>query len=171
MAEQSGETPAKPTANDRSGTRSTASGGTRAKGASPPRTSRSSHSRESQQADGESGAAAHDAPPDDSSRQSSDYYDVETSGRDAMRVVRENPMASLFIFGAIVVGGGLLLHTLNQHSRANGGAPGLSAGVFGPKTGETLVRLREAAIGFALAKVVESIDSNFPGFRDHFERA
>jgi hypothetical protein len=105
--------------------------------------------------------------------------DVEEMGHDAMRVATAYPLASILALGAVVIGGSMLVASLMQDDGSDGGSGdsgrpmGLksAANGLGPKGTETLIRVRDAAFTFILAKTVEMVDEMYPGFREHFDRA
>jgi len=110
-------------------------------------------------------------------------YVRDTNGddmsRDASDVAVANPMTSLLLLGAVIVGGSLLVAAMLDGDTPSGAsserprALGLSSAVsgLGPKGTETLNRLRDAAFSFALAKAVDAADDIWPGFREHYERS
>ena len=100
-------------------------------------------------------------------------HDIDDVVRDAVAVVRDNPLVVLLVFGGVILGGAAVIASLRQGGTESreGSGMGTAHRVMGAKTHESLGRMREAAFSFALAKVIDSIDSNFPGFRDHFERS
>lgn len=105
--------------------------------------------------------------------------DVRQMGQDAADTARANPLTSLFVLSAVVVGGGIVVAALVRNS----GRPGFSqetprvvglsssATGIGRKGTETLSRIRDAAFSLALSKAVQAVDDIFPGFREHYERA
>jgi hypothetical protein len=100
-------------------------------------------------------------------------HEIDDVVRDAVAVVRDNPVVALLVIGGVVLGGAAVVAGLRQggsHSREVSGM-GSAQHILGPKTHETLDRMRQAAFSFALAKVIDSIDHNFPGFREHFEKS
>lgn len=105
---------------------------------------------------------------------------AEQMGKDAVGVVRDYPVGTLLVVGAVLIGGSLLVAALTDHDRAP--ARGADSAVqsfslasaakgLGPKSIETLTRLRDAAFSFALAKAIDAAEDMFPGFREHFEKA
>jgi hypothetical protein len=88
------------------------------------------------------------------------------------------PVAPLLVLGAVVIGGGILVAAMLRHDGPEDGLGEfrrprrLSAAVsgVGPRVAETLGRVRDAAISFALTKAIDTVDDIFPGFRDHYER-
>jgi hypothetical protein len=104
--------------------------------------------------------------------------DAERMGRDAMQTVTAHPVASLLLLGAAVIGGGLLLAAMSDKGGSDAGSTesdstlGLASAVssLGPKGAETLNRIRDAAVSFALSRAVDTVDEIFPGFREHYER-
>jgi hypothetical protein len=88
------------------------------------------------------------------------------------------PVAPLLVLGAVVIGGGILVAAMLRHDGPEDGLgefrrpKRLSAVVsgVGPRVAETLSRVRDAAISFALTKAIDTVDDMFPGFRDHYER-
>jgi len=103
-------------------------------------------------------------------------HDGRQMARDAVGTVKEFPIASLLIAGSVVVGGGLLIARLLRNEGASDGSRAqslfgaLSEG-WGPKTTETVTRLKDAVFAVALMKAVDALEDSFPGFREHFERA
>jgi len=59
------------------------------------------------------------------------------------------------------------------HGTKSTGTFRLSSAVdgLGPKGADALSRMRDAAVAFALAKAVATVEEVFPGFKEHFERA
>lgn len=99
-------------------------------------------------------------------------HDVDDVVRDAMAIVRDNPLVVLLVFGGVVLGGAAVVASLRQGgSGSSEGGMSTPRNLIDAKTYETLGRMRQAAFSFALAKVVDSIDHNFPGFREHFEKS
>ena len=104
--------------------------------------------------------------------------DPRQMGRDALDTATAYPVASLLVLSAVVIGGSLviaaMLHDDASESGPTGGRRpiGLASAAhgLGPKGTETLIRIRDAAFGFALAKAVETAEQLFPGFREHYER-
>lgn len=105
-------------------------------------------------------------------------HDAEEIGSDAARAVGANPLTSLLLLGAVVIGGSLLVAAMLDNDAPEDSAGeshrfmGLTSAAsgLGPKGTETLNRIRDAAISFALAKAVETADEVWPGFREHYER-
>lgn len=111
--------------------------------------------------------------------QAADYvrdHSAEEMGRDAMSYARAYPIGSLLAFGAIVIGGSMLLAAMVDDDQVASDSDqhtprGLSSAVGGfAKSSETLDRLRDAAFGFALAKAVEAADELWPGFKEHYDK-
>lgn len=91
--------------------------------------------------------------------------------------VERFPVVPLLVLGAVVIGGGILVAAMLRHDERDGlgefrSPRRLSAAVsgVGPRVAETLGRVRDAAISFALTKAIDTVDDIFPGFRDHYER-
>jgi hypothetical protein len=88
------------------------------------------------------------------------------------------PVASLLVLGAVVIGGGILVATMLRDRGSDDGLGEFrkprrfAAAVtgMGPRVAETVSRIRDAALSFALAKAIDTVDDMFPGFRDHYER-
>ena len=89
-------------------------------------------------------------------------------------------VAPLLVLGAVVIGGGILVAAMLRHDGPEDGLGEfsrprrLSAAVrsgMGPRVAETLSRVRDAAISFALTKAIDTVDDMFPGFRDHYDRS
>lgn len=104
-------------------------------------------------------------------------HDAEEMGRDVMHAVTVHPVASLLMLSAVVIGGSMLVAAMLQgdgrdatDSRRPRGLVSTAASGLGPKGAETLSRIRDAALGFAVAKAVDTINDMFPGFREHYER-
>jgi len=103
-------------------------------------------------------------------------HDARAMADDAIHTARQYPFASLFIAGAVVVGGGLLVARLMHDSSGREGPRGrslyetMSQG-WGPKTTETVTRLRDAVFSVALLKAVDALEDAVPGFREHFDKA
>ena len=105
-------------------------------------------------------------------------HDAEDMGRDVVRAATTYPVASLLVLSAVVIGGSMLFAAMLQdHGDADssGASPRpmrLASAVsgLGPRGTETLSRIRDAAVGFALDKAVARVDGMFPGFREHYER-
>jgi ElaB/YqjD/DUF883 family membrane-anchored ribosome-binding protein len=102
-------------------------------------------------------------------------HDVEDMGRDAMDAASAHPVASLLVLSAVVIGGSLLVASMLRDDGPDSGEShrpmGLASAAIGlgPKGTETLTRIRDAAMSFALAKAVEAADEIWPGFREHYE--
>ena len=104
--------------------------------------------------------------------------DARQMGRDAMDAATAHPVASLLLLSAVVIGGSFVVAALLKDGGPEGKAPdgrrpmGLASAAhgLGPKGTETLMRIRDAAFGFALARAVDTAEQLFPGFRDHYER-
>lgn len=104
--------------------------------------------------------------------------DAGDMAEDALDTVREHPIPSLLVLGAVVVGGGLLIASLlaegdGDADNADGTKSLLSAAAngLGPKANATIIRMRDAAFNMALTKAVDAVEEMFPGFREHFEKA
>jgi hypothetical protein len=102
--------------------------------------------------------------------------DVQEMGRDAINAAKAYPLASLLVLGAVVIGGSILVATLfddDLHSDWSRKSLGLSSAAsgLGPKGKENVIRIRDAAFGFALAKAVEMADNMWPGFKEHYDKA
>jgi hypothetical protein len=105
-------------------------------------------------------------------------HDAEDMGRDVMRAATTYPVASLLVLSAVVIGGSMLVATmLRDNGHADSSGPSrrpmrLASAVsgLGPRGTETLSRIRDAAVNFALDKAVDRVDGMFPGFREHYER-
>jgi hypothetical protein len=94
---------------------------------------------------------------------------------DATDYVRHNPVTSLLVLGAVVIGGSMLVAAMLRDDRpasASGTSMALASAAhgLGPRGTEVLSRIRDAAFSFALAKVVDTVEEMFPGFREHYER-
>ena len=93
-------------------------------------------------------------------------------GRDAVELAQDNPVATLLIASAIVIGGGLLVarivHELNRSDGAERHSTSLVSG-WGPQATHTISQIRDAVFGLALMKAVDSLERTFPGFREHFD--
>lgn len=96
-------------------------------------------------------------------------HDAQQMGRDALDTAKEYPVASLAILAAVVIGGGLVVGAMLRDPQS-GGAQHLASGL-GPKTTDTLSKMRDAAYSLVLAKAVDAVEEMFPGFRQHFEKA
>jgi hypothetical protein len=119
--------------------------------------------------------------PQETIRDAADYVrdtDARQMGRDAMHAATASPVTSLLIVSAVVIGGSLLVAAMMRNERTDSDdntgrrrPMGLSpARGLGPKGTETLIRIRDAALGFAMAKAIDSADQIFPGFREHYDR-
>ena len=103
-------------------------------------------------------------------------HDARAMADDAIHTARQYPLASLFIAGAVVVGGGLVVARLLHSNSGPEGPRGqslyetMSQG-WGPKTTETVTRLRDAVFSVALFKAVVALEDALPGFREHFDKA
>ena len=101
-------------------------------------------------------------------------HDVEDMGRDAMDAASAHPVASLLVLSAVVIGGSLLVAAMLRDDGPDSGEShrprGLASAAtgLGPKGTETLTRIRDAAMSFALAKAVDAADEIWPGFREHY---
>lgn len=97
-------------------------------------------------------------------------------GLDAMNVARQYPVTSIIAFGALVVGGSMLVAAMLDEDQTSGSSSGsplrLSSAVssLGPKGSETVTRIRDAAVQFALDKIVEAADELWPGFKQKYEK-
>jgi ElaB/YqjD/DUF883 family membrane-anchored ribosome-binding protein len=94
---------------------------------------------------------------------------------DATDYVRNNPVTSLLVLGAVVIGGSLLVAAMLREDRpesVSGASMALASAAhgLGPRGTETLSRIRDAAFSFALDKIVDTVEEMFPGFRQHYER-
>jgi hypothetical protein len=102
-------------------------------------------------------------------------HDVQQIGSDAMQAAKAYPIASVIALGAVVLGGGMLLAALLREEAAGGSSrPSLfvsAADGLGPKATGTIIKMRDAAVGFALARAVDALEDKFPGFREHFEKS
>ena len=105
--------------------------------------------------------------------------DAEDMGRDVMRAATAYPVASLLVFGAVVIGGSMLVAAMLRDDGSaddEGQSPrrpmrlASAASGLGPRGTEALGRIRDAAFGFALGKAVDRLEEMFPGFREHYER-
>jgi hypothetical protein len=104
--------------------------------------------------------------------------DPRQMGGDLMNRAATYPLASVLIVSALVIGGGYLVATMMRDEGVDrevtgGRRPrGLSSvtSAFGPKGHETLAKIRDAAVSFAMAKAVDTAEQIFPGFREHFDR-
>lgn len=151
----------------------------RAKEATPVRDETDARSSVPETPEEEASAAATDAQTGgDHIREAAVYlreHDFDDVVRDAVDVVRHNPVVVLLVFGGVILGGAAVVASLRQQqgrTQSHEGAGTVTAHhVIGAKTHETLGRMREAAFSFALAKVIDSIDNNFPGFREHFDKS
>ena len=94
-------------------------------------------------------------------------------GREAVEIAQDNPLATLLVASAIVIGGGLLVARIVREVNRSGGTERSSstslASGWGPKATHTISQLRDAAFGLALMKAVDSLERTFPGFREHFD--
>ena len=94
-------------------------------------------------------------------------------GRDAVELAQDNPVATLLIASAIVIGGGLLVarivHDLNRSDEADRHSSASLVSGWGPKATHTISQIRDAVFGLALMKAVDSLERTFPGFREHFD--
>jgi hypothetical protein len=101
--------------------------------------------------------------------------DVEDMGRDARDAASAHPVASLLVLGAVVIGGSLLIASMLRDDGPNSGKSHRPMGLASAATGlgsrgtETLTRIRDAAMSFALGKAVDAVDEIWPGFREHYE--
>ena len=101
----------------------------------------------------------------------------EMSG-DLMNRAAAYPLASVLIVSGLVIGGGFLVATMLRDEGADGEVAGVRrprglssvTSSLGPKGQETLTRIRDAAVSFAIAMAVDTAEQIFPGFREHFER-
>ena len=94
-------------------------------------------------------------------------------GRDAVELAQDNPVATLLVASAIVIGGGLLVarivHDLNRADGAERSSSSPLVSGWGPKATHTISQIRDAVFGLALMKAVDSLERTFPGFREHFD--
>ena len=104
-------------------------------------------------------------------------HDAKEIGTDVYEKAKEFPLASVIIFGAVIVGGGLLLAAMRDQDdsfmepgQQQPSTLAAMAGGLGPQATDTLTKMRDAAVSFALMKAIEAVDDRFPGFRQHFER-
>ena len=99
--------------------------------------------------------------------------DLEDMGRDAMDAASAHPVTSLLVLSAVVIGGSLLVASMLRDDGSDSGHRPMSlasaATGLGPKGTETLTRIRDAAMSFALVKAVDAVNEIWPGFREHYE--
>ena len=104
--------------------------------------------------------------------------DADEMGRDVMRTAKTHPVTSLLVLGAVVIGGGMLVAAMLQEdgeAQALGRSRGpnrLASALsgLGPRGGETLSRIRDAAFSLAFEKAIDQAELMFPGFREHYDR-
>jgi hypothetical protein len=105
-------------------------------------------------------------------------HDASVMTSDAWKIARDYPVPAALIVSGLIIGGSVLaVHLLRQEGRSSDDSTGVrslytaASNRLGPQTSQTMTRLRDAMLGMALMKFVETIDGRFPGFREHFDKA
>ena len=106
-------------------------------------------------------------------------HDGAEMADDLWKVARDHPIPAALIATGIIVGAGYVVAGAlreQQHdsSPASNRAQRLlrsASQVLGPQTNQTVLRIRDAVVSLALAKLVEAVENRVPGFREHFDRA
>jgi hypothetical protein len=98
---------------------------------------------------------------------------------DLWKVARDYPVPVGLLATGIIVGAGYLVARAlreEQHDprpAANRAHTVLSSAsqLLGPQTNQTVLRVRDAMVSLALAKMVDAVEHRVPGFREHFDKA
>ena len=103
-------------------------------------------------------------------------HDAADMANDLWRVARDYPVPAVLIATGIIVGAGYLvagaLQQQDSAPAANRARPLLTSAsqLLGPQSNQMVLRIRDAAVGFALVKLVDAVESRIPGFREHFDK-
>jgi len=118
----------------------------------------------------------------DGLEKTADYVRDHDAGErvdDLWTVARDYPIPAVLIATGIIVGAGYVVAGAlreQQHDSSpasNRAQPLLRSAsqVLGPQTNQTVLRIRDAVVSLALAKLVDAVENRVPGFREHFDRA